>query len=172
MFFIDKLFNRGKPYIDNRGTFLMGETVRINSGPDRNPIGGSTRAVFVIRPKAILKIGKRVGISNSAIVCWNKITIEDDVFIGGDCKIYDTDFHPVKFSQRVSKEKSLAKTEPVLIKKGAFIGAFSIILKGVTIGEKSVVGAGSVVTKNVPDGEIWAGNPAKFIRKLTNEELQ
>ena len=49
-----------------------------------------------------------------------------------------------------------------------FIGANSIILKGVTIGERSIIGAGSVVTKNIPDDEIWAGNPAKFIRKINN----
>ena len=58
------------------------------------------------------------------------------------------------------------KAKPVIIKDGAFIGTDCIILKGVTIGEKSVIGAGSVVTKSVPDGEIWAGNPAKFIRKV------
>ena len=57
-------------------------------------------------------------------------------------------------------------TIPVVIKDGAFIGAHCIILKGVSIGEKSVVGAGSVVTKSIPDGEIWAGNPAKFIRRI------
>lgn len=55
------------------------------------------------------------------------------------------------------------KTAPIKIKKGAFIGANSIILKGVEIGENSVIGAGSVVTQNVPDKEIWAGNPARFI---------
>lgn len=55
---------------------------------------------------------------------------------------------------------------PVVIKNGVFIGANSIILKGVTIGEKAIVGAGSVVTRSIPDGEIWAGNPAKFIRKI------
>lgn len=57
-------------------------------------------------------------------------------------------------------------TSPVVIKDGVFIGAHCIILKGVTIGEKSIIGAGSVVTKSIPDGEIWAGNPAKFIRRI------
>lgn len=52
------------------------------------------------------------------------------------------------------------------IKDNAFIGAHSIILKGVTIGEKSIIGAGSVVARDVPDGEIWAGNPAKFIKNI------
>ena len=59
------------------------------------------------------------------------------------------------------------RTAPILIKEGAFIGAHAIILKGVTIGRHSVIGAGAVVTKNVPDNEVWAGNPAKFVKKLS-----
>ena len=58
------------------------------------------------------------------------------------------------------------KCAPVVIEDNVFIGARCIILKGVTIGENSVVGAGSVVTKSIPANEIWAGNPAKFIRKI------
>ena len=57
-------------------------------------------------------------------------------------------------------------TKPVLIRQGAFIGAHSIILKGVTIGRHSVIGAGSVVTHDVPDNEIWAGNPAVFVKRI------
>lgn len=58
------------------------------------------------------------------------------------------------------------KCAPVVIGDNVFIGAKCIILKGVTIGENSIVGAGSVVTKSIPANEIWAGNPAKFIRKI------
>ena len=68
--------------------------------------------------------------------------------------------------ERTSVPETGILTRPVVIRDGAFIGAHSIILKGVTVGEKSVVGAGSVVTRSIPDGEIWAGNPARFIRKL------
>ena len=59
------------------------------------------------------------------------------------------------------------KTKPVLIKEGAFIGAHAIILKGVTIGKRSVIGAGAVVTKDVPDNQIWAGNPAGFLKNVS-----
>ena len=58
------------------------------------------------------------------------------------------------------------KCAPVVIENNVFIGAHCIILKGVSIGENSIIGAGSVVTKNVPANQIWAGNPAKFIRKI------
>jgi acetyltransferase-like isoleucine patch superfamily enzyme len=58
------------------------------------------------------------------------------------------------------------RTDPVKIKKYAFIGGGSIILKGVTVGENSIIVAGSVVTRDIPDNEIWGGNPAKFIRKV------
>lgn len=56
--------------------------------------------------------------------------------------------------------------KPVRIKSGAWIGGHSIILKGVTIGKNSVIGAGSIVTHDIPDNEVWAGNPAKYIKKF------
>ena len=61
-----------------------------------------------------------------------------------------------------------AKTAPIHIKKFAFIGGSCIILKRVTIGENAVVAAGSVVTKDIPDNEVWGGNPAKFIKMNNN----
>lgn len=86
--------------------------------------------------------------------------------IGGNCKIYDNDFHSLDFNERMGTVDLWSKTCPVVIKDGAFIGAHTIVLKGVTIGERSIVGAGSVVTRSIPDYEIWAGNPAKFIKKV------
>ena len=95
-----------------------------------------------------------------------QVVIEDNVFIGGDCKIYDTDFHSLNPDTRLSGDTDDVKSTPILIKKRSFIGGHSIILKGVTIGEGAIIGAGSVVTHNVPDYEIWAGNPIYKIREL------
>jgi acetyltransferase-like isoleucine patch superfamily enzyme len=67
--------------------------------------------------------------------------------------------------ERVGAGEETIKKAPVHIKKGAFVGAHCLILKGVTIGENSIVGAGSVVTKDIPDHEIWGGNPARLLRK-------
>ena len=132
-----------------------------------NLIGRQQNCIFVTSPNAELIIGNNVGISSIAIVCQDKITIGDNVYIGGGTVIYDTDFHPLDYEKRISiKDNSAIKTKPIHIKQNAFIGAHCIILKGVTIGRNSIIGAGSVVTKDIPDNEIWAGNPTKFIRKI------
>jgi acetyltransferase-like isoleucine patch superfamily enzyme len=65
----------------------------------------------------------------------------------------------------IPEDRSDVSVAPVVIKDGAFIGGHSTILKGVTIGERAIVGAGSVVRQNIPADEIWAGNPAKSVRK-------
>lgn len=153
------------------GNVVLGNNVTINSGFKYNPIGGQERTSLVTHGNGVIEIGNNVGISNSSIVSRERVVIEDDVMIGGSCKIYDTDFHSLDYDERMSRPDPGIKSAPVTIKKGAFIGAHSVILKGVTIGEKSIVGAGAVVTKSIPDGEIWAGNPAGFIKKIATREI-
>lgn len=126
---------------------------------------------LITKNNAAIIIGDNVGISNSTIVSWNKVEIDDYVYIGGGCKIWDTDFHSIDPYERRHNGDQKVNMAPIKIKKYAFIGGGSIILKGVTIGEYSIIGAGSVVVKSVPDKEIWAGNPARCIRKIEIEEL-
>ena len=161
-----KLVTYGNIFIRGKGKIIIGNNVTITSCRETNPIGGDIKSILYAKDKSVIVIGNNCGISNSAIVALEKVVIEDDVMIGGSCKIYDNDFHPIYYEERMQNPIGNVKSSPVLIKKGAFIGAGSIILKGVIVGEKSVVGAGSVVTKNIPDEEVWAGNPARFIKKL------
>lgn len=156
----------GPLFIRGTGTIVLGNKVRINSCRETNPIGGDTRTILFAKGNSRISIGNNVGISNTAMVALEEIQIEDDVMIGAGCKIYDHDFHSVNYVERMMPGDVGVKSKPVKIKKGAFVGAHTIILKGVTIGEKSVIGAGSVVTKSVPDHEIWAGNPARFVKSL------
>ncbi len=158
----------GRIIISNNGKISIGNKLKIYSGGQYNPVDGSNRTHIICLKGAILDIKDHVGISNSLIYCANNIRIEDNVSIGGGCKIFDTDFHSMNSNIRRTKRETLneIKTKPITIKKNAWIGGCSIILKGVVIGENSVIGAGSVVTKNVPDNEIWAGNPARFIKKI------
>lgn len=149
---------------NTRDGIIIGNNVSINSNLKSNPIGGDTKTVLFAKDNGKIRIGDNCGISNATLFACNSIVLGNQILVGGDTKIYDTDFHWLDFEKRKSKQGG--ETKPVIIKDGAFIGAHCIILKGVTIGEKSIVGAGSVVTKSIPDGEIWAGNPAKFIRKI------
>lgn len=145
----------------------IGNNVRINSSFGSNPIGGDTRTILFAKGDGKIRIGDGCGLSNCTLFACESIALGRQILIGGGVHIYDSDFHWLDFERRMSEPSGA--TKPVVIKDGAFIGAHSIILKGVTIGEKSIIGAGSVVTKSVPDGEIWAGNPARFIRKVEGE---
>lgn len=161
----DGIIINGVPLIHTqKGKLKIGDGTRINSGIKYNAIGGNQECSFITRENGEIIIGKNVGISNTAFVSQTKITIGDNVLIGGSCCIYDTDFHSLNYEERKIRSNPGTISRPVIIKKGAFIGAHTIILKGVTIGEKAIVGAGSVVTKSIGGAEIWAGNPARFIR--------
>lgn len=94
----------------------------------------------------------------SGVQLWDGVCVEDNVFIGPNVT-FTNDLYPR--SKQYPKE--YAKT---ILKRGCSIGANSSILCGVTIGENAMIGAGSVVTKDVPDGELWFGNPAKFVRNI------
>lgn len=104
----------------------------------------------------VVLIGNNVTIK-PGVQIWDGITLEDDVFIGPNVTFTNDHFPKSKNND--------FKLLPTLIKKSASIGANATILGGITIGENSLVGAGSVVTKDIPANEIWIGNPAKFLRK-------
>jgi len=161
----------GIPYISIAlgGKCTIDTDFKMNNGLTGNPIGRPQRCVFFVDKGAILRIGKNVGISSTALVAHKSIIIGDNVKIGGGVCIYDTDFHSLDsiIRKNVSLDLNSKQKNPVVIKNNVFIGAHSTILKGVTIGENSIIGACSVVTKNIPDNEIWAGNPASLIKRLT-----
>ena len=152
------------------GNLFLGRDVRINSGVRFNPIGGDTKVIFSTQGRGSIHIGDNVGLSNCSMFSRAKISIGEGTIIGGGVKIYDTDFHSLSGSDRKSRDtdRSNCISEPVFVGRLVFIGAHSIILKGVSIGDEVVIGAGSVVTKSIPPREIWAGNPARKIRSCLN----
>lgn len=166
----NSISTKGIPYImvARNARMTIGKNFKMNNGIRGNPIGCYNRCTFFIDRSKKIVIGDNVGISQCALVAIDDITIEDDVKIGGGVKVYTSDFHSLNPDIRITNDDiNNRKKAPVVIHRNAFIGAFSIILKGVEVGENSVVGAGSVVTKSIPANEIWAGNPAKFIRKIS-----
>lgn len=163
-----KLRINGMPIINigKNAKITIGDEVTIASGLN-NGIDTSCGSKINVKDNAKLEIGDHTGMTNVVIQCHESVTIGSYVNIGCRTMIFDTDFHSLDWHDRKDgTDIAKRKKSPVIIKNLAFIGAHSIILKGVTIGEKSIIGAGSVVSKNVPDGEIWAGNPARFIRKI------
>ncbi len=162
------LVAKGLPFLHlKRGSIItLGENVKINSRLFANPIGRNQRSVFSIR--GTLEIGNNFGMSSSTIVAHKSVKIGDNVKIGGNVVIYDTDFHSLISHERnaIPEVKNNINMAPVSIGNNVFIGAHSTILKGVCIGDHSIIGAGSVVTKSIPENEIWGGNPAKFIKKV------
>ena len=151
----------------NKGELTYGKGLKINSSKYKVIIGGGFRSSIVISRKAKLTLGANFKMSNSAIYCAENITIGNDVMIGCCCKIWDTDFHSLDAQTRVDTPNDNFNTRPIRIGNNVFVGGYSIILKGTQIGDNSIIGAGSVVSGTIPSGEIWAGNPAKFIKKIS-----
>jgi len=166
------LVSKGIPKVDvwRGGKMIIGENFSMNNGNNYNRIGRQQPCFFTVRSGAVLTIGNNTGFSGTAIVCSNSVNIGNNVKIGGNTVIYDTDFHSLDKLTRADKSQDAAntKTAPVIIGNDVFIGAHSTILKGVTIGDAAIIGAGSVVAKSIPAHEIWAGNPARFIKKIDN----
>jgi acetyltransferase-like isoleucine patch superfamily enzyme len=157
---------KGKLTIYNDGVCKLGSGVRFNSALKSNLVGLYKPCTISVKNNASLTIGDYAGFSGVSIYCANTITIGKYVNCGGNVCIWDTDFHPLDFQDRRLDDPEKVKTMPIFIGDDAFIGANSIVLKGAHIGNRSIIGAGSVVTKTIPDDEIWAGNPIKFIRKV------
>jgi len=128
-------------------------------------IGDNTKIGTFVEIQKNAAIGRNCKISSHTFVC-EGVHIEDDVFIGHNVTFIN-DLYPRSTTTRGKMQTEEDwKVVPTLVKKGASIGSSATILAGVTIGEYAMVGAGAVVTKNVPDRTIVAGNPAKVLRSL------
>jgi acetyltransferase-like isoleucine patch superfamily enzyme len=134
-----------------------------------------------------ITIGDRTFIGGGQFISIENITVGNDVMFSWGCVLMDNNAHSLVWSQRANdvldwkkgvdegkvgeyKDWSKVKSAPIIIKDKAWIGFNTIILKGVTVGEGSIIGAGSVVTRDVPDWTIVAGNPAQIIRSIPENE--
>lgn len=139
----------------------------INSSFTSNMLGLWQRTIMVARYGGRIEIGDGFGISGTTIYSTSSIKIGKNATIGANCKIIDNDFHPLDPEQRrLNLNEEHTARAPITIGDNCFIGMNSIILKGTTLGNNVVVGAGSVVHGTFPDNCIIAGNPAKVIRKI------
>lgn len=158
----------------NRGaTVSIGNNFCFICGRALNPLSRNSGGVIKLNAGAFLSIGEHVGISSSVIWVHHSIHIGDYVKIGANTILMDSDCHSLNYLERRNHEADMKgkKNSGIVIGNDVLIGANCIILKGVSIGERSIIGAGSVVTKDIPADCIAAGNPCRVIRKLLREKI-
>jgi acetyltransferase-like isoleucine patch superfamily enzyme len=133
-------------------------------------IGDNTKIGAFVEIQKNASVGRNCKISSHTFIC-EGVTIEDEVFIGHGV-VFINDIYPrATVSEAGLQTESDWKVEPTLIKRGASVGSGSTILAKVTVGENAIVGAGSVVTRDVPPNAVVAGNPARILRKLTESAV-
>src|SRR5580704_6716192 len=131
-------------------------------------VGDETKIGAFVEIQKNAVVGKRCKISSHTFIC-EGVTIEDNVFIGHSVTFVNDSYPRATIANGQLQTEQDWKVEKTLIKKGASIGSGSTILANVTVGENAIVGAGSVVTKDVPSNAIVVGNPAKLRRFVTEQ---
>ena len=157
----------GVPYIHvaSRSVIQIGDGCRFMSKKTGNLIGISHCCILSsYKPDSKIIIGNNCGFSGTSIWCFDKITIGNNVKVGANVVIMDGEAH--------QNDPRAGKNAPVVIEDNVWIGANVMVLKGVTIGRNSLIGAGSVVVKDIPANTVAAGNPCKPIKELSTEVIR
>ena len=155
----------GVPIIQRHRQSAMrfGSGLQLRSSTRSNPLAPNRPVILATwEAGALLSVGNNFAMTGGSICAAQELIIGDNVAVGANCTIMDTDFHPIDSSLR-SQLSSGGGSKPVSIGDNVFIGMNCLILKGVTIGENSVIGAGSVVVSDIPPDIIAGGNPARII---------
>lgn len=143
----------------------IGKNFRFNSLQRSNPVGLNRYCqITTLTDNACLRIGENFGMSGTVISCFKNIKIGNNVLCGGNVTIMDSDWHSIDPKKRhVSGEFN---SEEIIIEDNVWLGYNVTVCKGVTIGENSVIGVGSIVTKNIPKNSVAAGIPCEVIKTI------
>ena len=154
---------RGNPcIIRNKGKIELGNSVFLNSYPDGELFRTGLNAYF---PSSIIKIGDNCSLNGTVIHSRIAVIIGDSCMFGPGVVILDNDSHNTSIDPECRRKGKISES-PVIIGNNVWVGMRSIIMKGVQIGDNSIIAAGSIVTKSVPSNSLFGGNPATFIKKL------
>jgi acetyltransferase-like isoleucine patch superfamily enzyme len=150
-----------------KASIALGDNVILTSLSEVN-LAGVDHRVIIAAPTALSKItiGDNSGMSGGVIYAASEIAIGSNVNIGANTCIYDSDFHSLSYLERREGSVKNIPVKPIIIEDDVWIGARAVILKGVTIGKASIIGAGSIVTSSVPPNTVWVGNPARLVREI------
>lgn len=144
----------------------IGDNFYMSNGDNVNALASNKRGSFYATSDAEITIGDNVGMSSTVLWCHKRISIGNNVKIGANVYLIDTDSHSLDFVKRRNPMTDWSEPKEIVIGDDAFIGMNSIILKGVHIGVRAIIGAGSVVTQDIPEDCIAGGNPAKIIKRF------
>lgn len=156
---------------------IIGDEVVFTSGNNINPLCSNIQGSLKVSSNGKLIIGENSGLSSAHIWVKELVSIGKNVNIGADCIILDNDCHSLNWmirscnvmaSNGESVDYQSAGSSPIYIGDNVLVGTRCIILKGATIGDRSVIGAGSIVTTSIPPDCIAAGNPCRVLKKLTH----
>ena len=148
-------------------TLRIGANCQFRSARWSNMVGINRPCMLsAMTEEAVLEIGEGSGLSGTVIGCALKVTLGRRVMCGANVTISDTDWHPLEWKPRA--EGKVGPSAPVSIGDDVWLGLNVTVLKGVTIGRRTVVGAGSIVSRSLPEGVIAAGSPAVPIRSLAS----
>jgi acetyltransferase-like isoleucine patch superfamily enzyme len=148
----------------------IGDNCVFRSDSKSNLVGVNRHCMIsTLRENSQIIIGNSCGFSGTVVGSAEYIHIGNNVLCGANTLITDTDWHPVDPVARLKKDGT-SESKPVYIEDNVWLGINCIVLKGVTIGTNSIIGANSVVTKNIPSNVIAAGNPCKVIKTIQSSD--
>lgn len=159
----------GIPRIENKGSIKLGNNMRLISAKCGYNSGNLSGGVFLRTSKSgKIVTGDEVYLNGTSIISEEEITLGNRIMIGANTVIMDTNSHNVPYKDRLKRWDKIVR-KPIKIEDDVWIGANCFIMKGVTIGQGSIVGAGSVVISEVKPFSIYAGNPAVFVKAIEEE---
>lgn len=159
-----KVWGRPEILLYADGRFEVGKNAHWVSSSRRGSIAMYSKCHFTVYGNAELRLGNHVGLNGTSITCKKGITIGDDTIIAANTIIVDSDFHTKWPPEKRWDSDTEGQDEEVVIGKNVWIGMNCTILKGVSIGDNALIGAGSLVVDNIPANCLAVGNPAKVVK--------
>ncbi len=163
----------GKCYFKARkaGSIQLGENVTLLASSRSNRVGLMNSISLETLEGGSIEVGANSGGSAIVISSRAKVSIGRNVKLGGNVRIFDHDFHSLDPEIRRNSMDDIA-SEPISIGDDVFVGTNAMVLKGVTIGDRAIIAAGSIVTKDIPADEVWGGNPVRCLRAFSVDQRE